>query len=43
MGAKHLEKKDDSETIAFVTNTRREAEKLRTERFGIEVSPSVES
>jgi len=42
VGAKDLEK-DDFETIAFVTDTRGEAEKLRTERFGIEVSPSIES
>jgi acetyl-CoA carboxylase alpha subunit len=38
--AKHPGKKDDPETIAFVTNIRREAEKLRTEHFGAEVCQS---
>ncbi|KAM6503520.1 X-domain of DnaJ-containing domain containing protein [Amanita muscaria] len=35
--AKHPGKKDDPETIAFVNDIRREAEKLRTEHFGVEL------
>jgi hypothetical protein len=40
--AKHSEdlEKGDPEMMAFVTNMRREAEKLRTEHFGAEVSQS---
>jgi hypothetical protein len=38
--AKHSGEKDDPEMMAFVTNMRREAEKLRTEHFGVEVSQS---